>query len=85
VIKLLQVAITQQGAPELIRSDNGPELIAQALQRWLAENPIKAIYLYPGSPWQNGFKPFPERFRDECLNRALLWTLTEARSDIEDF
>jgi len=55
VIKLVQVAVTQQGAPEFIRSDNGLELIAQALRRWLAEKPIKTIYLDPGSPWQNGF------------------------------
>ena len=31
VIKLVQAAITQPGAPEFIRSDNGPEFIAQAL------------------------------------------------------
>jgi transposase InsO family protein len=28
---------------------------------------------------------FPSRFRDECLNREQLWTLTEARVVIEDF
>ncbi|MSU64620.1 MAG: transposase, partial [Opitutus sp.] len=28
---------------------------------------------------------FHSRFRDECLNREQLWTLTEARVVIEDF
>lgn len=28
---------------------------------------------------------FHGRFRDECLNREQLWTLTEARVVIEDF
>src|ERR1019366_3176562 len=86
VIKLVQAAITQHGAPEFIRSDNGSEFIAKALQRWLAENQIKTIYIEPGSPWQNGFvESFHGRFRDECLNREQLWTLTEARVVIEDF
>ena len=86
VIKLVQAAITQHGAPEFIRSDNGSEFIAKALQRWLAENQIKTIYIEPGSPWQNGFvESFHGRFRDECLNREQRWTLTEARVVIEDF
>jgi len=40
----------------------------------------------PGSPWQNGFvESFHGRFRDECLNREQLWTLTEARVVIADY
>ena len=81
----MQGAIAQHGAPEYIRSDNGSEFIAKELQRWLAENKIKTIYIEPGSPWQNGFvESFHGRFRDECLNREQLWTLTEARVVIED-
>ena len=86
VIKLVQAAITQHGAPEFIRSANGSEFIAKALQHWLAENKIKTIYIEPDSPWQNGFvESFHGRFRDECLKREQLWTLTEARVVIEDF
>jgi len=72
--------------PEHLRSDNGPEFIAQAVQQWLRHNRIKTIYIDPGSPWQNGFvESFHGRFRDECLNREQLWTLTEARVVIEDY
>ena len=79
-------AIEQHGAPEYLRSDNGSEFIAKIVQRWLAEQRIKTIYIEPGSPWQNGFvESFHGRFRDECLNREQLWTLTEARGVIEDF
>ena len=86
VIRLVQAAIEKHGAPEFIRSDNGPEFIAKELQRWLAEQKIKTIYITPASPWENGFvKSFHSRFRDECLNREQLWTLTEARVVIEDF
>jgi transposase InsO family protein len=86
VLSWLQKAIKEHGAPEHLRSDNGPEFIAQAVQRWLAQNQIKTIYIDPGSPWQNGFvESFHGRFRDECLNREQLWTLTEARVVIEDY
>lgn len=86
VIKLVQAAIAQHGAPEFIRSDNGAEFIARDLQRWLADQHIKTIYITPASPWENGFvESFHSRFRDECLNREQLWTLTEARVVIEDF
>lgn len=69
-----------------MRSDNGSEFIAKMVQRWLKENGIKTIYIEPGSPWQNGFvESFHGRFRDECLNRKQLWTLTEARVVVGDF
>lgn len=86
VIALVGQAIVQHGAPEFIRSDNGSEFIAHELQAWLAREQIKTIYIEPASPWQNGFvESFHGRFRDECLNREQLWTLTEARVVIEDF
>ncbi|MEN9661833.1 MAG: hypothetical protein RL324_782, partial [Verrucomicrobiota bacterium] len=82
----VQTAVAQHGAPEFIRSDNGPEFIAKELQRWLAEQNIKTICITPASPWECGFvESFHSRFRDECLNREQLWTLTEARVVIEDF
>ena len=50
VIRLVQAAVAQHGAPEFIRSDNGPAFIAKELQRWLAEQKIKTIYIIPTSP-----------------------------------
>ena len=86
VLAWLQKAIEEHGAPEYLRSDNGSEFIAKIVQQWLAENHIKTIYIEPGSPWQNGFvESFHGRFRDECLNREQLWTLTEARVVIGDY
>jgi transposase InsO family protein len=86
VLEWLKKAVQEHGAPEYIRSDNGSEFIARAVQQWLAENRIKTIYIEPGSPWQNGFvESFHGRFRDECLNREQFWTLTEARVVIEDY
>jgi transposase InsO family protein len=86
VLSWLQKTIEVHGAPAYLRSDNGPEFIAREVQRWLAQNHIKTIYIDPGSPWQNGFvESFHGRFRDECLNREVFWTLTEARVVIEDY
>ncbi len=86
VLEWLQLAIEQHGAPKYLRSDNGPEFIAKIVQQWLREQNIKTIYIEPGSPWQNGFvESFHGRFRDECLNREQLWTLTEARVVVEDY
>jgi putative transposase len=86
VLAWLQRAIGQHGAPEYLRSDNGSEFIAKIVQRWLKENRIKTLYIEPGSPWQNGFvESFHGRFRDECLNREQLWTLTEARIVVGDY
>ena len=86
VLEWMGKAIEQHGAPQYLRSDNGPEFIAKEVQRWLAANEIKTIYIEPASPWQNGFvESFHGRFRDECLNREQLWTLTEARVIIEDY
>ena len=48
VLAVLQEAIEEQGAPEYIRSDNGPEFIAKIIQQWLRENNIKALYIDPG-------------------------------------
>ncbi len=86
VLEWLQRAIEKHGAPKYLRSDNGPEFIAKIVQQWLAEAKIQTIYIEPGSPWQNGFvESFHGRFRDECLNREQLWTLTGARVVIEDY
>lgn len=86
VLEWMGKAIAEHGAPEYLRSDNGSEFIAKEVQRWLAENRIKTIYIEPASPWQNGFvESFHGRFRDECLNREQLWTLTEACVIVEDY
>ena len=43
-----------RGPPEYIRSDNGPEFIAQTERDWIAAVGAKTAYIEPGSPWENG-------------------------------
>ncbi len=86
VLTVLQEAIEEHGAPEYIRSDNGPEFIATAIQEWLQGNGIKTIYIDPGCPWQNGYvESFNDKFRGECLNRELIYTLSESRVIFADY
>lgn len=86
VLSQLFRLIQLHGAPEYIRSDNGSEFIEKLLRGWLAAADIRTLYIEPGSPWQNGYiESFHSRFREECLEREQLWTLTEARVVLEDW
>ena len=85
-ITVIEAAIARYGAPEHLRSDNGPEFIAYAIQDWLKEREIKTLYIRPGSPWENGhIESFHDKLRDECLNRELFGTLAEARVIVESW
>ena len=78
--------MARYGAPEHLRSDNGPEFIAYALQDWVQARQIKTLYIKPGSPWENGhIESFHDKLRDECLNRELFGTLAEARVIVESW
>jgi len=80
VIALLQALIAERGPPEYLRSDNGPEFIAKALEQWILGNHIHTLFIAPGSPWENAYvESFHSRLRDEVLNAELFPTLTEAR------
>ena len=86
LIETLRYLFEVRGAPQHIRSDNGPEFIAQALRRWLAESGVGTLYIAPGAPWENGFnESFNSRFRDELLNGELFTSLQEAKVVTEDY
>jgi len=86
VIEILKELVAQRGAPRHIRSDNGPEFLAYAVQDWLREAKIATAYIQPGKPWQNGVnESFNGRLRDECLNAEWFANRTEAQVLIEQF
>jgi putative transposase len=85
-ITVIEAAIERYGAPEHLRSDNGPEFIAYAIQDWLKQRQIRTLYIRPGSPWENPYiESFHDKLRDECLNRELFATLAEARVILESW
>lgn len=80
VVEVLRAVVGQRGWPRHIRSDNGPEFIAAAIREWLAGSRARALYVEPGSPWENGYaESFHSRLRDELLNAELFASLAEAR------
>jgi len=86
VIEVLEFLFFLHGFPEYLRSDNGPEFIAAAIQDWLAKQEIQTAYIEPGKPWQNGVnESFNGRLRDECLNVELFYGLSDARWTIESY
>lgn len=80
VIDVLQYVFAVRGAPEFIRSDNGPEFVAREVTRWLGRASVKTLFIAKGSPWENGYvESFNSRFRDELLDRELFLGLEDAR------
>ena len=54
VLAVLAELFIGRGPPAHIRSDNGSEFIATAVQRWLGQVGVKTLHIAPGSPWENG-------------------------------
>jgi putative transposase len=80
VIDTLAELFAMRGVPQHIRSDNGPEFIAQAIGRWLERLEIEALYIEPGAPWENGYaESFHSRLRDELLATEEFENLAAAR------
>ena len=51
VIDVLSDLFILRGVPAHIRSDNGPEFVAKAVQEWIAAVGAKTAYIERGSPW----------------------------------
>jgi transposase InsO family protein len=86
VIDVLSDLFILRGVPERLRSDNGPEFVAKAVQDWIAAVGAKAAYIAPGSPWENGFiESFNARLRDELLDGEIFYSLAEARIVVESW
>ena len=84
VLDMLTGLMTTRGIPDHIRSDNGGEFRAKAVQKLLGKVGVKTLYIEPGSPWENGHnESFNGRLREECLNVELFNNLMEARIVIE--
>ncbi|MGB8725939.1 MAG: IS3 family transposase, partial [Candidatus Sulfotelmatobacter sp.] len=80
VIDTLADVMLVRGIPEHIRSDNGPEFIAEELRKWLGKVGTRTLYIEPGSPWENGYcESFNGKLRDEFLNGEIFYSLKEAQ------
>lgn len=69
--------------PFWIRCDNGPEFWANSFQRW-ADKKLHFDFIDPGKPTQNAYiESFNGRFRDECLNENLFYSVEHAEQLIK--
>jgi transposase InsO family protein len=86
VVRVLERLCQQRGAPETIRSDNGPELVSDAVQSWAKRRGITWHCIEPGKPTQNShIESFNGRLRDECLNENLWRNLQEVRRETSEY
>jgi putative transposase len=84
VTRALDEIAQEEGLPEIIIIDNGPEFIGKALDAWAYQRGVKLAFIRPGKPVENAYiESFNGRFRDECLNENWFLTLEHARGIIE--
>ena len=76
VIDALTDLFVFRGVPIYMRSDNGPEFIADAVRDWIAAVAAQTAYITPGSPWENDYvESFNASLRDELLNGEVFYSL----------
>ncbi len=86
VMRTLARLFAQRAAPRCLRSDNGPEFIAQAIQNGLKLSGVKTLYIEPGAPWENGYaESFHGKLRDELLNGEVFASVKEAQMLAEQY
>jgi transposase InsO family protein len=67
VLAALAELFVMRGPPAHIRSANGPEFIATAVQKWLGKIGVKTLYIAPGSPWENGYNDLLSSERSQLI------------------
>ena len=83
---ILERLMQECGAPQFLRSDNGPEFIARHLSLWLRSQGSHSRFIQPGAPWQNGHaESFMARLRAECLDAEVFYNLADAKLKLSLF
>jgi putative transposase len=79
IAELDRLAAKRGTFPDVLRCDNGPELVCGAMADW-ARGHVGLHFIPPSEPWRNGYvESFNSRVRDECLNINSFWSLDQAR------
>ena len=76
--------VALNGKPEMIRVDNGPEMVGRAVSSWCEEHHVQLRPIERGKPMQNGFiERFNRSYREAVLNMYIFETLEEVRTETE--
>ena len=80
VVRALDQLIEIRSKPKVLRTDNGPEFISEALALWAKRHGVELRFIQPGKPMQNGYvERFNRTYREEVLNSYIFETLGEVR------
>src|SRR5215208_4459398 len=79
VIDVLSDLSILRGVPGHIRSDNGPEFIAKAVQEWISAVGAKTAYIAPGSP---GTLPEARDNQSRLLWRGMISDLAQREDEL---
>lgn len=86
VIRVLERLKESRGLPEMIRVDNGPELISRILDQWCREHNVTLAFIQPGKPTQNAFiERLNGSIRAELLNAYIFKTLDEVQEKTQQW
>lgn len=86
VVRSLNAAAEQFGYPKRLRSDNGPEFIAEPLRKWATLHDVHLEFIKPGTPTQNAYiERFNRTFRNEILDFHLFDDLEDAQLKATNF
>ena len=80
VIREREKLLEWRGTPEKIRSDNGPEFIAECIRGWCGQHNIQWEFIQPGKPTQNSLiERFNRTFRQDVLDSYMFDSLSDIR------
>jgi transposase InsO family protein len=86
VLHTLAELFARHGAPEHLRSDNGPEFTSQVVRDWLNRVEVRTLFIAPGSPWENGYnESLNGMLKDELIHREIFYSLREAQVLVEQW
>lgn len=68
-----------------VRSDNGPQFLAQRLREFFAENHLCQVFTHPYTPQENGHVESFHSILSQALGRELYWTLDQLEARLAVF
>jgi putative transposase len=80
VIRSLKQIIEWRGRPAVIRCDNGPEYLSEAIRDWARSQEIRLEHIQPGKPQQNAYvERYNRTVRYDWLSQTLFESIAEVQ------
>ena len=81
VVRVLNELVAVHGCPAALRTDNGPEVLAQPFIDWCTDHRVAIHDIQPGKPDQNAYiERFNRSYRTEVLNAHLFESIAELQA-----